>query len=210
MGVNRAKCKTRADDHSHPLYSIWWSMHVRCYNPNNKRWHRYGGRGIKVCERWNVFENFVADVPPRPSKQHSLDRYPNKDGNYEPGNVRWATRREQGNNTSQNVLLTHQGKTQTLTEWARELGLSKGTLWARINKSGHSIERALSLQTQARPWSQNRESKEWRPGRKLLSEDAKKRIFELRKAGKTHRQIADEVGVGSSHVGKILKAGGTA
>jgi hypothetical protein len=76
-------------------YRAWAGMIQRCTNPKNARWADWGGRGISVCDRWHSFENFYADMGPRPSPDHSLDRYPNNDGNYEPGNVRWATRTEQ-------------------------------------------------------------------------------------------------------------------
>jgi hypothetical protein len=80
-------------------YRIWTLMRDRCRNPKNNRWDRYGGRGISVCERWDSFEAFLADMGPRPSLKHSIDRK-NNDGNYEPGNCRWATTTEQANNTS--------------------------------------------------------------------------------------------------------------
>ncbi|MBA4033193.1 MAG: hypothetical protein C0480_01115 [Bradyrhizobium sp.] len=79
-----------------PEYETWCRIKKRCYNPNSEKWHRYGGRGIEVCERWRKsFADFLADVGRRPSPEHSIDRYPDNDGNYEPGNVRWATRLEQ-------------------------------------------------------------------------------------------------------------------
>lgn len=77
----------------HPLYRTWSSMHNRCHSPNDSSYSDYGGRGIKVCERWNDFANFIADIGNRPPG-HSLDRIDN-DGNYEPNNIRWATPREQ-------------------------------------------------------------------------------------------------------------------
>jgi hypothetical protein len=81
-----------------PTYQAWLNMKKRCTKPNCKDWEYYGGRGIKVCERWlHSFENFLEDVGERPEGR-SLDRYPNNDGNYEPGNVRWATRSEQMSN----------------------------------------------------------------------------------------------------------------
>lgn len=82
------------------LYYIWKGMRQRCNDQNHKDYHRYGGRGIVVCERWNDYQNFAADMGERPSINHSIDRYPDCDGNYEPGNVRWATAKQQRNNRS--------------------------------------------------------------------------------------------------------------
>jgi hypothetical protein len=82
-----------------PEFVAWLSMRRRCSDPNRKDYDRYGGRGISVCDRWNTsFENFLADVDRKPTPQHSLDRYPDNDGDYQPGNVRWATRIEQRRN----------------------------------------------------------------------------------------------------------------
>lgn len=89
--------------HRHPLYQTWLSMRQRCTNPNVNNYHRYGGRGITVCTRWQDFAAFLSDVGERPSPQHSLDRIQN-DGNYEPGNVRWATRVEQARNSRMTPL----------------------------------------------------------------------------------------------------------
>ncbi len=82
-----------------PEYSAWGNMRNRCFNPKNQAYADYGGRGITVCERWNKFENFLADMGPRPHPKYSLDRYPNNNGNYEPGNCRWTTKSEQNKNT---------------------------------------------------------------------------------------------------------------
>lgn len=112
-----------------PTYACWKSLRNRCANPNEQYYHLYGGRGITVCERWQSFENFLADMGERPSDKHSIDRIDN-DGNYEPGNCRWATLTEQNNNNRRNVLIEHNGRIQTVAQWAEETGLS----WSAIRK----------------------------------------------------------------------------
>lgn len=123
-------------------YSTWGNMMNRCRNPNCEHWDRYGGRGIAVCERWNRFENFYADMGDPPEGM-TLDRHPNPDGNYDPENCRWATSIEQAENRNSTVLLTFGGKTQSMAAWSRELGIAEPTLINRINR-GWSHERALT------------------------------------------------------------------
>ena len=89
-----------------PEYRAWAAMKTRCYNPKSDSFSYYGGRGIQVCDRWlHSFENFLADVGKRPSPKHSLDRYPNTNGNYEPGNCRWATKHEQALNRRKKMAI---------------------------------------------------------------------------------------------------------
>lgn len=121
-----------------PEYRVWSAMKSRCrHHP------RYHGRGITVCERWQKFENFLADMGPRPSLRHTLDRHPDNNGNYEPGNCRWATAREQNNNRRDNRPLTFQGETMNMSQWAQRLGLKPDLIHYRL-KIGWSVERALT------------------------------------------------------------------
>jgi hypothetical protein len=126
----------------HKTWNSWRGMKERCSNPNFIHYHKYGGRGIKFCDRWSDFKHFLADMGLCPVGC-SLDRFPNKNGNYEPGNCRWATYEEQANNTQYNVVLTHDGKTMTLAEWARHLNLNYWTVQARY-KRHYPVEKILS------------------------------------------------------------------
>lgn len=120
--------------HTTPEHNAWGNMLARCRVQKNRMFKYYGGRGIKVCDRWHEFENFLADMGLRPSAKHSIDRI-NNDGNYEPGNCRWATREQQSFNRSNNRWLTAHGKTLTITQWSRVLKLPKGTLHSRVKRT---------------------------------------------------------------------------
>lgn len=130
---------------THPReFSSYRTMRQRCYNPNSPEYHNYGARGITVCERWlKSFAAFVEDMGLRPS-QHSLDRYPNNLGNYEPGNCRWATPRQQSNNTRRCRYVTMDGRTQTLTQWAREIGIKPTLVIARVHVGWGEIEALMT------------------------------------------------------------------
>lgn len=121
-------------------------MISRCYYANDTSFHEYGARGITVCDEWRGdggFERFLAHIGPRPSRGHSIDRIDNDRG-YEPGNVRWATPREQTNNRRNTIRLTVDGVEKPLTDWARELGLKPYVIRHRL-KIGMSAERALGV-----------------------------------------------------------------
>ena len=99
-------------------------MVQRCTNPNTIYWCNYGGRGIKVCNRWlgeNGFLNFLSDMGTKPTLGHTIDRFPNTDGNYESNNCRWATRREQDRGKRSNRWLEHDGNRMILWDWAQIL-----------------------------------------------------------------------------------------
>ncbi len=133
-------------------YRIRSMMLQRCLNPNNPAFKDYGGRGITVCERWrNSFEAFLSDVGRRPSPKHSLDRYPDKDGNYEPGNVRWATAKQQMRNVRSNMLLTMDGETHPASEWAEIYGMNYYALLYRLKKRKMPLSEALSSPLRSRP-----------------------------------------------------------
>lgn len=135
-----------------PEHAAWKEMKQRCYNPNSHRYNRYGGRGIKVCDRWlDSFVAFYSDMGPRPSAGHSIERRDNN-GDYEPGNCDWATKAEQNRNRGDNVFLEHDGRSMTMAEWAREIGMGVKTLEYRI-KNGWSIHNALTLPVEQRRWN---------------------------------------------------------
>jgi len=137
-------------DHLRSTHGSWRSMRSRCSSFGTKY---YAGRGVSVCARWREsFDAFVEDVGPRPSLKHSLDRYPNRDGNYEPGNCRWATSKEQNNNRrprTLKVVLPFEGRNIGVAELAQRTGLKKDAIRQRIDK-GWSAERILS--TPPRVW----------------------------------------------------------
>lgn len=125
-----------------PEYRAWCNMRNRCKNANNPEYHNYGFRGITVCDEWDDFCQFYADMGPRPSKDHSLDRI-NNDSGYSKSNCRWSTRQQQGRNRRVNVLVTINGVTKCKIEWMEHYGVNKNTVRARIDR-GWTVEEALS------------------------------------------------------------------
>lgn len=125
-------------------YKTWNAMIQRCHNKSNSSYEQYGGRGIRVCAEWHGpegYHRFVAYVGERP-RGCTIDRLDNGKG-YEPGNVRWATVKEQQNNRRVSRLFTHNGETMNARDWAARLGMGKNTIDARI-RAGWSVERALT------------------------------------------------------------------
>ncbi len=116
-------------------YHSWQAMKQRCYNENKESYSYYGGRGIKVCDRWlNSFENFFEDMGFKTSPEHTLGRFDNN-GNYEPDNCFWDTQEEQANNKSNTRKYYYNGEELSITQWARKLNISENVLKYRLNKN---------------------------------------------------------------------------
>lgn len=114
------------------LHIIWTGMRARCRDKNNKK---YGGRGISVCKRWDdSYEAFRDDVGYPPSDNHCLDRFPDMNGNYESGNFRWATYKENANNSRNNVFIKYRGIKLTMTQWYERLGYTSSQFYQRFRK----------------------------------------------------------------------------
>lgn len=125
-------------------YSAWQQAKSRCYSKTCPDYHRYGGRGIKMCDKWrNSFASFIQDMGFKPTNKHSLDRI-NNNGDYEPGNCRWATKKEQQNNLRVNVLIDYNGQKKNLMQWCELLGLKYQLMYTRLFKLGWGIEKAFT------------------------------------------------------------------
>lgn len=132
----------------HPIIRTWRHMIARCSNPTDHDYPAYGARGIRVCEEWagniKAFHDYVSSLPNYKAEGYTLDRIDN-DGNYEPGNVRWATQAQQNRNTRKSKIIVHNGESKCLSEWARDTGIHIQTLRRRI-KLGWPTEKLLTQQ----------------------------------------------------------------
>ena len=138
------KANTRHGHTGTTTYETWRSMRQRCSYKKGNMYYLYGGNGIAVCERWNVFENFLADMGERPENT-SIDRIDGTKG-YSPDNCRWASPREQAINrsTTRHDSIEYNGKIQSLAQWAEDFGIASSVLYARIVRMGWNIEEALT------------------------------------------------------------------
>ena len=180
-----------------PIHMAWRSMRERCTNKLHKHWGHYGGRGISICKRWETFENFANDMGERPSLKHSLDRFPNPDGNYEPSNCRWATSKQQNNNRTNNRLIRIQGILRTMAEWCEVSGVNTRTASSRIRDGWNPIDAV----TQAAGKSGRRGERH--PRCKLTVE----LVREIRKrfaSGESHKKIAQQFGIAGSTAWSIV------
>lgn len=216
---------------------IWGGIIRRCDNPNAEFYHRYGGRGITVCDEWRDFEVFYKWALHNGYKDNlTIDRIDN-DGNYEPSNCRWATWKEQANNKSLNHILTFNGKSQTMTLWAEEAGITRSAIKTRL-KNGWSVEKALTTpigvensmhhqlehngKTQnAAEWSRetgipystimDRINMGWETDRILTTpEDARLRQITYKGKTQSMKEWADELGLSYQGVAKRIESYGWA
>lgn len=188
-----------------PEYRIWTNMKGRCSNPRHQEFHNYGGR-VHVCDRWKAsFKDFYADMGPRPSARHSLDRIDN-DGDYEPSNVRWATPKEQARNTSRTRMLTVGEVTKPLVQWAEEIGitpqaldyrLEKWPLKLAVSRSKEETTCVLKGHRTGRRGSSNHLAK--------LNEEKVQEILLAHHDGEPIRSLAARFGVSDSNIVFIVK-----
>lgn len=147
IAIEKARANAKHGASGTLEYKAWHSMIQRCTNPRNHKWHRYGGRGITVCERWLSYEAFLEDMGPRPFGM-TIDRREN-DGNYEPGNCRWATQPQQARNRSTNKFVIVDGEALTVSEASRLLGPNRLTVSRRI-RDGWTPDNAVSAPLNSR------------------------------------------------------------
>ena len=151
--VNKTHGETDTKD-----YNLWYGMKARCRCPSSASYSSYGAKGVTICDRWaDSYEAFIEDMGRRPTPGHTIDRIDNSKG-YEPGNCRWATRREQAINRSKTVFLTAFGETKMMADWARDprCTVTNSCLSMRV-RSGMSHEKAISMATQ-KPVAKNRQA----------------------------------------------------
>jgi len=178
-----------------PEWRVWRNMLQRCTNPNNKLFHRYGGRGIVVCEQWFEFENFFRDMGRVPAGM-TLDRIDNN-GDYSRENCRWASRQTQNNNRESNLVITLGRETLTASQWSRRTGIPASTI-ARRARLGWSPEKILTDKAHIKHRKVGSENSQAR-----LNEDQVLVIRLGLKAGRTQKSIAKEFNVSVKTISAI-------
>lgn len=185
-------------------YGTWQSMKQRCSPTGSQDRAVYVDRGITVHETWKKsFATFIADVGPRPNRSSTLDRYPNRSGNYEPGNVRWATATEQAANTRSARLLTMNGATRSMAGWARRTGLSRQTISTRL-ANGWSVDEALTTALAPNPEYTSFANGRAR-GKKLTASDVSAIVAAAKTGTVTGAGLGREYGVSGTAICHVLK-----
>lgn len=144
--------------HKTPVYTLWTNIKQRTTNPKHVSWKYSGAKGVRLCDEWYDFAVFYAYVGDPPFPGASLDRYPDNDGDYKPGNVRWASREDQQRNKGSNRWITFQGRTTVQAQWAKELGITQSNLVHRLEN--WSKKRALTEPPKKRRSRKTMERKE--------------------------------------------------
>jgi len=145
IGVEHIKMVNYIDGRSKTKeYRAWSKLFDKCYNSKDHKYYIYGKRGIKVCQRWKSFDNFLADMGKAPTPKHSIDRI-DVNGDYEPSNCRWATIKEQANNKTTNVFVTYNGETKTLVQWAEHFNVKYKYLHQLHRRDGKTFEEAIEF-----------------------------------------------------------------
>ena len=186
--------KIKHGRHNTPEHRVWCEMKRRCSNRKLHNYHRYGGRGIKVCDRWlNSFVNFFADMGERPTPDHQIERK-DTDGDYTPDNCRWATRLEQARNKSNNTFVTINGETLTLGAWHEKLGTSPGVMEGRARKNGTTAAEELVKAVAAGDYA---------TGRRRLTADLVNQVKGGLANMESVRSISARLGISRAVVGQI-------
>ena len=173
-------------------WRTWSGLFERCYNPNHNSFHRYGGRGITVCDRWREsYKNFLEDMGRKPTPQHSIDRVDGNKG-YEPLNCRWATKKEQGETKRNTVHITWKGETHDILEWQRITGIDRQVIWRRFRKKGWSSEQIFTTPVMDK-------------GPKLTAEDACEIRREFAEGKLSRMEIAKKFGISYPNVVGIIQ-----
>lgn len=194
-GCARRKLPCKKDGTSYigsKTYRCWSNMLSRCNSKNNPNYQRYGGRGIKVCDRWKIFANFLEDMGDKPSRL-SLDRIDNNKG-YSKENCRWATTKEQSRNTRANIVVEYEGKKYILSDLSRKLGIPAVTLKRRYRRGLQLLQRAKTIRL-----IKTIDLSEYK-----YTGDRAKDMTSLRGMGCTLQQIGDTYGITRERVRQLL------
>jgi hypothetical protein len=164
LQIELARAKALRHGCSNDLtYSSWRAVKRRCLDESREQFPKYGGAGIAVCARWrDSFESFLSDMGQRPSRLHTIDRVDNSKG-YEPGNCRWATKREQALNRRDTILVTVGEETLCIAEWSRRSGVTHGTILRRVHSGWDARRAVFEPATRRRPWADKRRKAMRRP-----------------------------------------------
>lgn len=188
--ITGANCKKHGFANKERLYRIWKNMRKRCNNPNSDYYENYGGRGIKVCEEWNDYQNFRNwSLDNGYQDDLSIDRINGNEG-YEPSNCRWANRKQQANNQRSNVMIFYKGEIKTAAQWAEKIGITKSSMYHRLDR-GWTMEEIEKI-----PQGERRN----RPSKKAL-------VFEFDGKKRSLKELSEISGIKPMTINSRIKKG---